>query len=92
VGIEGVQAMAKRRARPGFAAGFKQTLFLIRRLSGAPFYLCQWSPRMGYLGKVSKAWAMQAWSPLGPEVSPPAGRPRKTKAWRPTDGHDRKVH
>jgi hypothetical protein len=49
--------------RSGFSSGFQQTLVLISQISGTPAFWRQCSPRMGYLGKVSKAWALQAQAP-----------------------------
>ncbi len=61
--------MASKRGRTCFASGWQQTLAVISQLRGASLGWRQWSRRLGYLRKVSKAWALEARSPAAEEGS-----------------------
>ena len=74
--------MASSRERTCFSSGFQQTLVLISQLSGAPVYWRQWSRRMSYLAKVSKAWSLEARSLPGTAFFPGENFSPKYRAWR----------
>ena len=74
--------MDSSRERTCFASGFQQTLVVTSRLSGAPVYWRQWSRRMGYSAKVSKAWSLEARSLPGTALFPGENFSPKYLAWR----------